>query len=157
MTWKNDDFGNAGLPDPSGDLPPGRGPDTGPEGAGAEGAEGTEDTEGTEAAGDDRATIYDVAKLAGVAPSTVSRTFSRPDRVSSRTSEKVLAAARELGYRTAAEIRPDRPVGHPRSNVLGLVVADIVNPFFQELMLGAAPADHRRRCRRRRRRHPQRP
>lgn len=59
MTWKNDDFGNAGLPDPSGDLPPGRGPDTGPEGAGAEGAEGTE---GTEAAGDDRATIYDVAK-----------------------------------------------------------------------------------------------
>lgn len=75
MTGKNDAFGNAGLPDPSGDPPPGRGPDTGPEGAGAEGAEGTEDTE---AAGDDRATIYDVAELAGVAPSTVSRTSSRP-------------------------------------------------------------------------------
>lgn len=51
------------------------------------------------------ATIYDVATLAGVSPSTVSRTFSRPDRVSFRTAEKIRAAAEELGYRAEVETR----------------------------------------------------
>lgn len=83
------------------------------------------------------ATIYDVAELAGVAASTVSRTFSRPDRVSSRTAEKVLAAARKLGYKVAKEVRPSAPGHHPRTNVLGLVMADITNPFFHEIMRGA--------------------
>lgn len=82
-------------------------------------------------------TIYDVAKHAGVAPSTVSRTFSRPDRVSSRTADKVLASARELGYKLASEVRPGRPGPRTRSNILGLVMADVTNPFFHEIMRGA--------------------
>ena len=44
-------------------------------------------------------TIYDVARAAGVATSTVSRAFTNPNRVSASTREQVLAAAEELGYR----------------------------------------------------------
>ena len=45
-------------------------------------------------------TIYDVAREAGVAPSTVSRAFSRPGRVNAETAERVRAVAAQLGYRT---------------------------------------------------------
>ena len=44
-------------------------------------------------------TLHDVAKAAGVAPSTVSRAFSRPGRVNSRTAERVFAAAKANGLR----------------------------------------------------------
>ena len=47
---------------------------------------------------DARVTIYDVAKEAGVAPSTVSRAFSRPGRVSAATHAKVMAAASALAF-----------------------------------------------------------
>ncbi|MGO2022721.1 MAG: LacI family DNA-binding transcriptional regulator, partial [Brachybacterium tyrofermentans] len=57
---------------------------------------------------DKRVTIYDVAKTAGVAPSTVSRAFSRPGRVSASTHAKVMAAAKELDYRTAAPDSQER-------------------------------------------------
>ena len=43
-------------------------------------------------------TIYDVARTAGVATSTVSRAFSNPQRVGEATRELVLRTARELGY-----------------------------------------------------------
>jgi DNA-binding LacI/PurR family transcriptional regulator len=44
-------------------------------------------------------TIGAVAKLARVSPMSVTRTFSSPDKVSERIKSKVLAAAKELGYR----------------------------------------------------------
>ena len=50
--------------------------------------------------------IYDVAKAAGVAPSTVSRAFSRPGRVNSRTAERVFADDGEVANdETAAFLR----------------------------------------------------
>ena len=44
-------------------------------------------------------TIYAVARVAGVAPSTVSRALSKPGRVSYQTAEHVRRVAEELGYR----------------------------------------------------------
>src|SRR6185369_1421323 len=47
----------------------------------------------------DRApTIYDVARAAGVAASTVSRAFSRPGRVHAETAERIRRIAQDLGY-----------------------------------------------------------
>lgn len=84
-------------------------------------------------------TIYHIARLAEVSASTVSRTFSRPDRVSFRTAEKVRAAARELGYRLDVETTGPADSRTPTRH-LGMVVADIANPFFQEVFRGAAHA-----------------
>ena len=45
-----------------------------------------------------RATVYDVAKKAGVSTATVSFTFRRPDKVKPSTRAKVLRAAKDLDY-----------------------------------------------------------
>lgn len=96
---------------------------------------------GTDRATDRDVTIYDVAEFAGVAASTVSRAFTRPDRVSFKTAEKIRAAARELGYRTDLATR-SRDSSQPgaRTNLIGMVSADLRNPFFQELLRGAEHA-----------------
>ncbi|MFC7455636.1 LacI family DNA-binding transcriptional regulator [Brachybacterium sp. GCM10030267] len=86
---------------------------------------------------DDRVTIYDVAKAAGVAPSTVSRAFSRPGRVSAATHAKVMASAKALDYRTTAPATQERGVRHQR---LGIEIADLTNPYFAELVSGMQEA-----------------
>jgi LacI family transcriptional regulator len=79
-------------------------------------------------------TIYDVARAAGVAPSTVSRTFAKPGRVSEATARRVRQMAEELGYRS-------RMVGGPPASaatkVLAVIVADVTNPFYSQLVRGA--------------------
>ena len=84
-----------------------------------------------------RVTIYDVARAADVAPSTVSRAFSRPGRVSAATHRKVLEAARRLGYRTSA---PEQQVRTDRHRRLGIEIPDITNPYFAELIDGMRDA-----------------
>ncbi|WP_423921416.1 LacI family DNA-binding transcriptional regulator [Frigoribacterium sp. 2-23] len=86
-------------------------------------------------------TIYDVAKLAGVAPSTVSRALGKPGRITPRTQMKVQAAADELQYRFNPMARA-LPTG--RSSTLGMLVADFTNPVFFEMVRGAEhlAADH---------------
>ena len=81
-------------------------------------------------------TIYDVAKAAGVAASTVSRAFARPGRVSAETAQRVFAAAAGIGYRSDA--LPGLTTTRTRS--LALVVTDITNPFYSELIRGAHEA-----------------
>ena len=88
---------------------------------------------------DKRVTIYDVAELAGVAPSTVSRAFSRPGRVSAATHAKVMEAAKELEYRTEAPPSQERGERHHR---LGIEVPDLTNPYFAELVSGMQEAAH---------------
>jgi LacI family transcriptional regulator len=82
-------------------------------------------------------TIYDVARSAGVAPSTVSRAFSRPGRVSSATAERIRRIADELGYRA-------NPVASTlstaRTSMIAVVILDIANPFFAEIVRGAHAA-----------------
>ncbi len=78
-------------------------------------------------------TIYDVAKRAGVAPSTVSRALSRPGRITSQTEAKVRAAAEELGYLG----RNRSPVARQDTRLLAITVADLSNPFYSQLVRGA--------------------
>lgn len=86
-------------------------------------------------------TIYDVARLAGCAPSTVSRAFSRPGRVSAATHARVMDAARELGYRTEAAATQDAP-GRGRQRRLGIELPDLTNPYFAEVVAGMQEAAH---------------
>jgi LacI family repressor for deo operon, udp, cdd, tsx, nupC, and nupG len=79
-------------------------------------------------------TIYDVARAAGVAPSTVSRAFSRPGRVNAATAERIRQVAEELGYR----VNPlARALSTARSRMIALVVSDVANPFYSEIIRGA--------------------
>jgi LacI family transcriptional regulator len=87
----------------------------------------------------DNVTIYDVAREVGCAPSTVSRAFSRPGRVSAATHAKVMEAAKRLGYRTQDAPRQERASAQGR---LGIGVPDLTNPYFAELVSGMQEAAH---------------
>ena len=82
----------------------------------------------------ERPTIYDVARHCGLAASTVSRTFSNPARVSPATRERVQAAADEIGYEPRPLARAEAP---GRIRVLTLVVTDISNPYYADLIKAA--------------------
>ncbi|NRQ36674.1 LacI family DNA-binding transcriptional regulator [Nonomuraea sp. NN258] len=86
-------------------------------------------------------TIRDVARASGVHVSTVSRTFSAPHLVNVDTRNRVLAVAEGLGYRPN---RAARALTTGRTHNLGLIVADIANPFFPPL-IKAAQAQARER------------
>ncbi len=80
------------------------------------------------------ATIRDVARASGVHISTVSRTFSAPHLVNVETRSRVLACAEQLGYRPN---RAARALITGRTCNIGLIVADIANPFFPPLIKAA--------------------
>ena len=84
-----------------------------------------------------RATITDVAAAAGVAPSTVSRAFTRPGRVNHRTRELVLEVAERLGYSPNPAAQA---LESGRSRTVALVVPDITNPYFAGAIKGAERA-----------------
>lgn len=81
-----------------------------------------------------RPTIYDVAAAAQVATSTVSRAFSQPGRVSADTRERIQAVAAELGYRPNPHARALLSGKH---HTLAMVVSDITNPHYFDLIRGA--------------------
>jgi len=76
-------------------------------------------------------TIYDVAELAGVSTTTVSR-YLRGGRV--RTSESIRAAISELGFEPSAVARSLKA---GRTHSVGMVVPDVTNPFFAAVVKGA--------------------
>ncbi len=87
-----------------------------------------------------RVTIQDVAKRATVSISTVSRVLNNNDTVAEDLRERVLQAISELGY------EPDRAAQRLRSrksDVLGLIVADIQNPHFVSVIQGVQDAAYR--------------
>jgi LacI family transcriptional regulator len=72
-----------------------------------------------------------VAKLAGLSTSSVSRALTGARPVQPDIAERVAQAARQLGYRPNAVARSLR---RQETKILGLIVADITNPFFPELV-----------------------
>lgn len=78
-------------------------------------------------------TISEVAAAAGVGRATAARTLGDYGYVSVEMRERVLAAAERLGYRAN---RLARSVSTGVSHTLGVVVADIANPFFGGVVRG---------------------
>jgi LacI family transcriptional regulator len=78
-----------------------------------------------------RPTIVDVARLSGVSKSTVSNVIRGSATVSPGVRERVEAAVRELGYRPNALARQ---LVQQRTSTIGVVVGDLGNPFYAELV-----------------------
>ncbi|GAB3858363.1 LacI family DNA-binding transcriptional regulator [Dactylosporangium cerinum] len=81
--------------------------------------------------------IKEVARRAGVSIGTVSNVLNRPELVASSTRQRVLDAITELGYVRNDSARQLR-AGHSRQ--IALVVLDVTNPFFTDVVRGAEAA-----------------
>ena len=80
-----------------------------------------------------KATRADVAKLAGVSTATVSYVLNGSRNMSEKTRKRVLDAVEQLNY------KPDmvaRSMSTNETMQLSLMVNDITNPFFSEIILG---------------------
>ncbi len=78
-----------------------------------------------------RVSIRDVARAAGVAPSTVSRAFSFPRRVNQTTRLHIERTAAELGYQRVHV----EPQAH-RKHAVAVLVSDVTNPFYFGIIRG---------------------
>lgn len=78
-------------------------------------------------------TIYDVAKQAGVALSTVSRVINNSGYVKQETRNKVYEAIKTLNYIPSSVART---LSKNESNNIAVVIPDITNPFFGEVIKG---------------------
>lgn len=78
-----------------------------------------------------RATSYDVARLAGVSQSAVSRVFRGSEAVSAKTRQKVEAAAHELGY---APSQIARSLISQRSRMIAVIATDLSNRAYSEIL-----------------------
>lgn len=92
-------------------------------------------------------TIKDVAKRAGVSPSTVSRVIADHPRISPDTKEKVRAIMSELGYYPNAIARS---LVNQTSNSIGLIRSrlteeNFANPFFPAVIQGISSVAHKHR------------
>ncbi|MEU8979978.1 LacI family DNA-binding transcriptional regulator [Streptomyces sp. NPDC048309] len=84
-----------------------------------------------------KVTIHDVARSAGVSRQTVSRALNDKDEIEASTKQRVLDAARELGYRPS---RFARGLVRQDTTTIGLVIPDLRNPFFTEVAAAALEA-----------------
>ena len=78
-------------------------------------------------------TIRDIARLAGVSHTTVSRALNKSPRVAPKTVQKVLTIAKAQKYRLDPLARR---FARGRSHLIGLIVSDIKNPFYAEMARG---------------------
>jgi len=89
-------------------------------------------------------TLKDVAKKAGVAPSTVSRVINNSSRISEETKEKVRKIMDEIGYHPNINARN---LVKQRSHNLGLVIPysteeAFADPFYSEILRGIGVLAH---------------
>ncbi|WOF23637.1 LacI family DNA-binding transcriptional regulator [Microbacterium betulae] len=81
-----------------------------------------------------RVTLTDIAAACGVAPSTVSRALSNPNRVSPAMYERIVRKARDMGYRSAA-LTDDRD--RMARGSVALVLPNLSNPFNLDVIRGS--------------------
>jgi LacI family transcriptional regulator len=89
--------------------------------------------------GKQKLTIRDIARMARVSHMTVSRVLNNDPRVREETRKRILELVNKVNY------RPDgraRTFVSKKSNLIGLVVSDISNPFYAELARGIEDKAH---------------
>lgn len=72
-------------------------------------------------------TIKDIARIAGVSTSTVSRALSNSPELSEQTRQRILEICRQEGYRVNALARS---LICNKTNVIGLIVPEVTNPVL---------------------------
>ncbi len=78
-----------------------------------------------------RVTSFDVAALAGVSQSSVSRAFSRRSNIADETQKRIFEAARKLNYvpnSIASSLTTKR------TNIIALIIGDLDNPFYVRML-----------------------
>jgi len=77
-------------------------------------------------------TIRDVAKAVGVSTATVSNVLNKRGKVGRRTHDLVLSTVKRLGYLPNIHARR---LASRDTRTMGIIVSDIVNPFFPEVIM----------------------
>jgi LacI family transcriptional regulator, galactose operon repressor len=85
-------------------------------------------------------TIDDIAKTAGVSRTTVSRVLNDSGYVKMETREKIIQAIKELNYTPSAIARS---LSTNKTNTIGVIVPDINNSFFGEVIKGISEVTDR--------------
>src|ERR1700722_16290662 len=85
-------------------------------------------------------TIRDVARVAGASTATVSHVLNGSRFVSAETKSRVEVAIRALNYRPHGVARSLR---RSQTGTIGVMISDIANPFFADLVLGVEDVVHR--------------
>src|SRR5712671_749000 len=78
-------------------------------------------------------TMREVAKKAGVSPATVSRVLNKTQYIAPETEQRVLAVVRQLNYYKNVHARR---LATGQSDLFGLVISEIANPYFPEIIRG---------------------
>jgi DNA-binding LacI/PurR family transcriptional regulator len=76
-------------------------------------------------------TSLDVARMAGVSQSAVSRSFTEGGKVSKKTRQKILKVAKEIGY--VPNLHASSLITR-RTGMIALIMGDITNPFYPEVL-----------------------
>jgi DNA-binding LacI/PurR family transcriptional regulator len=77
--------------------------------------------------------MREVARRAGVSPATVSRVLNKTHSISPETEQRVLDVVRQLNYYKNVHARR---LATGRSDLFGLVISEIANPYFPEIIRG---------------------
>jgi len=84
--------------------------------------------------GSRRGSLVDVSRLAGVSTATASRVLNgSPHPVSAATRDRVMEAAQDIGYSPSALARA---LVTRRTRIIGVIVGDVVDPYFAEITRG---------------------
>lgn len=79
----------------------------------------------------DNLNLSDIAKLAGVSKSTASRVLSNHEHVSEKSRAKVMAVVEKVNYKPNQYARI---LNNKSSQIIGIVVPDLMNPYFPEII-----------------------
>ncbi len=78
--------------------------------------------------------IYEISKITGFSPSTVSRALSNTGYCSEKTKKAIISAAEEIGFRPSSSART---LKSNRTNRILFCIPDICNPFYFDMIKGA--------------------